>query len=222
MGIADRRRREKQQRRNDILDAAEEVFFSKGSNLATMDEVAEQAELSKGTLYLYFQSKEELYLGISCRALTLLRDMFEKAVIKHSTGIDQIFAIAEAYYNYSKRYSNYFNMIVHYEASKIENVDSESLAGQCHQLGQNVMQVVATAIENGIKDGTIRENLNSVETAYLLQGTSTGIIQLIAREKDHIEQYENFAAEELMENFREMMYDALKSYTPDSSGVKGK
>jgi AcrR family transcriptional regulator len=211
MGIAERRQREKEQRRNDILDAAEEVFFSKGLNLATMDDVAEQAELSKGTLYLYFQSKEELFLGIACRALTLLRDMFEKAVIKYSTGIEQTRAIGEAYYNYSKRYSNYFDMIIHYELSKMENVDSESLAAQCHKLGQNVMQVVATAIGNGIKDGTIRADLEPLKTAFLLQGTSTGIIQLIAREKEHIEQFEDFAAEELMENFMGMMYHALKS-----------
>ena len=52
MGIAERREREREQRRNTILDAAETVFFSKGINLATMDEVAEEAELSKGTLYL--------------------------------------------------------------------------------------------------------------------------------------------------------------------------
>ena len=60
MGIAERKEREKEHRRNTILDAAEEVFFSKGINLATMDEVAERAELSKGTLYLYFKNKEEL------------------------------------------------------------------------------------------------------------------------------------------------------------------
>ncbi len=62
MGILERKEKEKQQRRDDILGAAKEVFFSKGLMSATMDEIAEKAELSKGTLYLYFASKEELYL----------------------------------------------------------------------------------------------------------------------------------------------------------------
>ena len=78
MGIAERREREKQRRRNDILDAAEHVFFEKGLKSATMDEVAEEAELSKGTLYLYFKSKEDLYLGITERALTVLKQMFQQ------------------------------------------------------------------------------------------------------------------------------------------------
>ena len=64
MGIAERKEREKQQRREEIVQAAEEVFFSKGFEKSTMDDVAEKAELSKGTLYLYFKSKEELLIGI--------------------------------------------------------------------------------------------------------------------------------------------------------------
>ena len=37
MGVAERREREKEQRRNDIIDAAEKIFFAKGINIATMD-----------------------------------------------------------------------------------------------------------------------------------------------------------------------------------------
>ena len=54
----------REERRQQILDAAEKVFFSKGVAAATMDEVAAEAELSKGTLYLYFKSKDEIILSI--------------------------------------------------------------------------------------------------------------------------------------------------------------
>jgi len=50
MGIVERRQREKEQRRSAIIDAAEAVFFSKGLEIATMDDVAEEAELSKRKL----------------------------------------------------------------------------------------------------------------------------------------------------------------------------
>ena len=76
MGIKERREREKEQRRNDILDAAEQMFFEKGYNATKMDDVAEKAELSKGTLYLYFKNKEELYFGLTHRALLNLRERF--------------------------------------------------------------------------------------------------------------------------------------------------
>ena len=90
MGIQERREREKEQRRNEILDAAEKVFFSKGFNNATMDEVAETAELSKGTLYLYFKNKEDLYFAITQRSMTILRSMFQDAVNQHKIGIEKV------------------------------------------------------------------------------------------------------------------------------------
>ena len=50
MGVAERREREKARRRVDIIDAAERVFFSRGVEAATMDEVAEATSSSKRTL----------------------------------------------------------------------------------------------------------------------------------------------------------------------------
>jgi AcrR family transcriptional regulator len=211
MGIIERREREKEQRRNNILDAAEEIFFSKGFSTATMDEVAEIAELSKGTLYLYFKSKEELYYGIASRALSLLRQMFQKAVDRQKTGIEKVRAIGEAYYEYSQKYLNYFNMIIHYEMSQMDKIIPEGILLQCHQLGRQVMGVVAAAVAQGIQDGSMRRDLNPLRTAYLLQGLSTGIIQLIAREKGHIDQSEDFQAKDLMADFMDMMFHAMQS-----------
>ncbi len=211
MGIAERREREKEQRRNCILDAAEEIFFNRDIHLATMDEVAEKAEFSKGTLYLYFKNKEELYYGLVIRALNLLKEMFKNAVARHKTGLEQVRAIGEAYYEYSQKYINYFHMIIHYEASQLKNTISEEVLQRCHQLGREVMELVASAIAQGVRDGSMRPDLNPLRTAYLLQGLSTGIIQLISREKEHIDQLEDFQAKDLMTDFMDMMYHAMRS-----------
>ena len=45
MGVIERREREREQRRNDIIDAAEKVFFSKGRDKTSMDDIAREAEL---------------------------------------------------------------------------------------------------------------------------------------------------------------------------------
>jgi len=58
-----RREREKLSRRNEILQAARKVFASKDYASATLDDVATVAELSKGTIYLYFQNKADLFLS---------------------------------------------------------------------------------------------------------------------------------------------------------------
>ena len=53
-----------EERKAQILNAAEEAFTYKGIDEARMDDIAEETGLSKGTLYLYFKSKEELVIAI--------------------------------------------------------------------------------------------------------------------------------------------------------------
>ena len=85
MGISERKEREKEQRRKDIIDSAEKVFFEKGLNNSTMDEVAKQAELSKGTLYLYFKSKEEIHFEIRKKAIyKMLRTYLQSGMLLSS------------------------------------------------------------------------------------------------------------------------------------------
>src|SRR5208283_4262966 len=52
-----------ERRRTSILKAAREVFSRLGFAVATVDDVAERAGIAKGTIYLYFRSKEEIYLA---------------------------------------------------------------------------------------------------------------------------------------------------------------
>src|SRR4030067_2739877 len=72
MGILERKRGEKEARRQQIIVAAKRVFSEKGFNKSTMEDIAQEAELSPGTLYLYFKNKEELYASLSLRILQYL------------------------------------------------------------------------------------------------------------------------------------------------------
>lgn len=58
------REEDKVERRREILDAAERLFRERPDGLASMDELAEAAGVAKGTLYLYFPSKEEVLIGL--------------------------------------------------------------------------------------------------------------------------------------------------------------
>jgi AcrR family transcriptional regulator len=69
MGIQERKRREREQRRQQIVSAARKVFSNKGFTKTTMEDIAREAELSPGTLYLYFKNKDELYASLSVEVL---------------------------------------------------------------------------------------------------------------------------------------------------------
>ena len=72
MGIEERKEREKERRRQQIMVAAKRVFSEKGFSKTTMEDIAREAELSTGTLYLYFKNKEELFASLSFRILQYL------------------------------------------------------------------------------------------------------------------------------------------------------
>src|SRR5215510_9009481 len=66
---------DKLERRRQILDAAERLFMGRPEALASMDELAEAAGVAKGTLYLYFPSKEEVLVALHERHMA---GFFEK------------------------------------------------------------------------------------------------------------------------------------------------
>jgi len=188
MGIAERRWREKEQRRNTIMDAAERVFFAKGAANATMDEVAEAAELSKGLLYFYFKNKNDLCHAIVHRGLRVLHQFFERAIRDHERGIDQVRAIGAAYIGFSREYPDYFNLMAWFEAERGNEADPETYEEACAEEGGECIELVARAVQNGIDDGTVRRDLDPLVTAVILWGQTHGIIQ-IARYKETKHQY---------------------------------
>jgi AcrR family transcriptional regulator len=71
---------DKLERRREILDAAERLFRSRPEGLASMDELAEAAGVAKGTLYLYFPSKEEVLVALHERYMAGFFDKLQAAL----------------------------------------------------------------------------------------------------------------------------------------------
>ncbi len=185
MGTQERKEREKEQRRNEILDAAEKVFFSKGLHSATMDEVAEEAELSKGTVYLYFNSKEELFFAINMRGAEILRNLFNEAFENHETGRDKLMAIGQAYFYFASQYENYFNAMMYHHA---HIADCSTCPNEMYKdQDKDIIMLVARAIETGQQDGSVTTEIPPLRLAFLLWGQTTGIIDIITREKMHLD-----------------------------------
>jgi AcrR family transcriptional regulator len=75
--------RRKDERPGEILNAALDVFAARGFAAAKLDEVAARAGVSKGTLYLYFESKEELFRNVVRGLLLPNVAMAERRIAEH-------------------------------------------------------------------------------------------------------------------------------------------
>ncbi len=211
MGITERKEREKEQRYNDIVDAAERVFFSKGRHLATMDDVAKEAELSKGTLYLYFKNKEDLYLAINLRGFKILREKFERAAATEQIGLKKTKAIGEAYYQFYSEYPKYFEALIYFESHDMTLQDENSIAATCAEEGHRALEILIDALKTGIADGSIRPDIDPVHTAIILWGQSSGIIQLLSLKGEHLSNFHRVSLSEIMDAFYGLIFYALKN-----------
>ena len=216
LGTAERREREKLQRREDIVDSAEKVFFSKGYEQATMDDVATKAELSKGTLYLYFKSKEELYFAIILRAFKILHGMFDNAVSNAVTGFQKAKAIGDTYINFAKEYPEYFNALMYYESLEINfekvkaeyNFKEDITVAAFHE-SDKTTEELASAIQLGMDDGTLRKDLDAHKTAIMLWGATTGMLQLLSLKGHCIKKFYDNSPEEYLNYFMKFMENCL-------------
>lgn len=177
MGVAERREREREQRRQGILDAAEAVFVEQGASNATMDDVARAAELSKGTLYLYFSSKDALLMGIAVRSLSLLVTRVE-SLGAGENGLQRLQAFMRTHRGFVLEHPDRFRAILAWIASGSHADPSEPSFARYRELSGRIFKTVVGCIEAGQRDGSIRADLHPPTATLYLWGAASGVWML--------------------------------------------
>ncbi len=185
MGISERKEREKEFRRESILDAAEKIFFEKGLVATTIDEIAQGAEISKGTIYLYYKSKDDIYLGILCRGFDLLAIKLRDAVKGPDSTLKKLDNIGSAYVNFSETHKNYFRMFSYLDNPQFHSMASEELLIAGNQKSLMAWEIIIEIIKQGIADKTFKEDIDPTEMAIILWSNATALIKLKDR-NDHL------------------------------------
>lgn len=218
MGTEERKEREKKQRRKQIIDAAEQVIFSKGLEQSTMKEIAEKAELSKGTLYLYFKNKKELYLAITRRGSDILNERFAKVFSSGSdhTGIELIQLIGETYLEFVKENPDYFKAFMYYETlSDVEELQESEFARGCEENRREALNLIIRALQIGMHDGTVDDHYDPQELAMVILSSTRGIttVSHMRGVGHHFEILEEMEIEvnTLFENFLKLVCSGIAS-----------
>lgn len=177
--LRERRLEEKARRRADILDAAEAVAGRLGVAAMTMDMVARQARLSRALLYVYFEDKFDLTVGLCERALQLLHQRMQAAAARHRRGIDQVAACGRAYVAFAQRHPVYFEVVSMFQAHAPDAHGRRDNEAACKACGDAVHAVTVAALRRGVSDRSIRRDIaDPALVAVTLWGFMHGIIQL--------------------------------------------
>jgi len=183
VGSRDRIKREKEQRREAIIKAAEKLFIKKGFEGTIMDEIARKCDLSKGALYLYFSTKEQLYQIIIHRAISEMFELVKHMQVGIESPIERLRMVGEAYLRFYETHPDHFMILLRTsDHSYKKNVNDPELK-RIYEKHTDVWTLITEIISDGIKDGTFRKDTNPIEIAISLYATSTMIIQLMDHHK---------------------------------------
>lgn len=196
---------EKAKRREDIIDAAESVFFNSHFDKVSMANIAKEAGLSRTLIYVYFKDKADLYLAIMTRATNELKNRFINAYQIEDSGLEQISALGYAYYGFYRDKPKYFHMfsdaraLLNQLSSKSSEKEKETMS-LLTQVSKDCMGIMIEALQNGIHDESICKHraANPVKAAYFLRGMLHGVIHSASNDPAFLDNQYNFNLEELI------------------------
>ena len=178
MGVAARREREKLHRKNTILEAARHLFFEKGYR-TTMDEIADRAELSKGTLYIYFKSKDELYVSVIVEGFRILEKRMREALAKAEGPEEKVKAVYYAFVDHCLENREYFRITQYFLTEEARENTSRELIDAINTDSMRLLEYGVRAIQEGIEEGRFRDDIDPMAASIVTWRNATGILDLV-------------------------------------------
>lgn len=175
MGSKERRQREKELRKKQILGAARTLLLKKGLSATSISQIARLSELSVGTIYFYFNSKEEIFAALQEEGLDILHDMIAEITETADDPKDQLRRVALAYLSFTEENKNYFD-VINYFLSSPDIFFAPELKERIDEHGNRILSVVRGIIEEGVQKRVFRE-VNAMKHAIVLWSTLHGLIQ---------------------------------------------
>lgn len=178
MSPQEKRKKEKESKRNNILKAARKLFFDKGFKAVTVDSIAAKAGVSKGSIYLYFDSKEEIY------AQVLIADNIEhhKDLLYFSTkeapATELLLEYAERYVNNFLNDKELFRILMTFMLQTEQmNLTPQQNAELIRTTNDNI-KFVSGILQRGIDTGEFLPTIDIRQTQNAIWGLLNGIISL--------------------------------------------
>jgi len=162
--VKDTVRRTKKRRKEQIIDAAANLFSQKSYHDVTMDQIAAHVGVAKGTIYLYFNSKEKLYLEILEDTYEEIESILEKEIAKNDRAPEKLKKILRLIFQF---------YLQHMDVLRILSRDETHLIREHFEFTEHWrlrrIKLYQKILEKGIKEGSFRP-ANTELTALIIFG----------------------------------------------------
>jgi TetR/AcrR family transcriptional regulator len=198
MGITERRKREKDLRRELVMDTAIAFYNEEGYNAITMEKIAERCEISRASLYLYFKNKDEILISAIVNHTEYFTDLLQNLYDNREQFKDRLLEeLWNCFIDFYEKEPGTFNATLYFlQREMILNLPEE-LKNRIDKSGRNVVNLQHRITEYGVKEGLFIE-CDPMTLAEVVWTSFLGIIQLerskqILAHKGHLEKTRELA-----------------------------
>ena len=178
MGLLERRGKEKDNRKKLILKSARTLFFKKGFNNVTVDEIAKSSELGKGSIYLYFNSKEEIYAQILLNDIEDFNQQVYVLLNKKKIAADLLVEFSNIYVDFFFNDGELFRILMTYMLQPAKMNLTEKLNSQILTANARSIDVIGKILKLGVSSKEFSANINIKQNQNAIWGLLNGIISL--------------------------------------------
>jgi AcrR family transcriptional regulator len=179
-----KRESNKVQKKSALIDAAEKLFMQNGFENTSIDEVAKTAQLTKRTLYKYFNSKEDLFYAVALKGARQLLSSYEGAMEQGGNTLEKIRLGNKAYLQFYMEYLGMFRLLNYTPANKL-NCEASPHYREIQVLDSVRLKYFMDFMVSGREDGSINPRLDIKKALFfefftpfslLFTLSSTGIL----------------------------------------------
>ncbi len=219
-----RKEREREARKELIIDVAERIITERGFENVTMDEIAEKAEMGKGSLYLYFKNKTSIFLAICDRGSRMLNQSMSKVFTEELTGLEMIEKLGHTYFRFIKDNPIYFNTFNYYEGMMNRDALNDGpMAKKCEENAREGMTYIVRALQIGMQDGSIDSSYDPKELGLIIWGASKGVVHMayMKEKEEHFSVLDDvdFSLDSLVSGFIQLVGQGMKQSDYQSKNV---
>jgi AcrR family transcriptional regulator len=172
----------RENKRRRILTSALKLFARKGFEATALEEVARSSRLAKGTLYLYFKDKEDLYAQVVLDVLDRLEAFVADGLERSQGAIEKLHSVAECqlrFFSGNRDYFRLFSALLTTEAPLVHR----RLISPLLEKRRRLESFLEGLVEEGKKEGVIRDDVESPVVVYSYIGM---VNQAVGRQcRDH-------------------------------------
>ena len=178
MVFEEKRKKEKENRKNTILRAARRLFFDRGFKSVTVDNIAAKSEVSKGSIYLCFESKEEIYAQILISDNIALYERIKNFSAAEASASQLLMEFDRIYVDYFLNDNELFRILMTFMLQTGQmNLTEKQNTELIRSTNENI-KIISEIIQKGIDSGEFSPIGNIRQMQNAIWGMLNGVISL--------------------------------------------